>query len=926
MWPSPPLSEFIGANRVMRLSFTSRRLVSLLSIVALALTFAVTSAGTKAFAALKGTVSLTIHYQRPGNDYEGYNAYLWRDDNGGKDKEVSPTGFSFAGDTGGTYENGTDDFGAYVTVLVDGMDGYKDMGFIIRSKPDWSGTKDVSADRFISFDDSNNAEIWTVQGDPTVYTSSPDIAPQISSATIDDFRLITVSLNASIDLVGTENEGFSIDGGESIVGIRPLNGSAADGTGTQTSKLELTLGSDIGFGTTYHVSLAAHGTHPDFGTATATIGALMNSDGFNAAFTYTGDDLGNTWSADSTKFRVWAPTAEGVQVLVLDNLNQDYDSGHLYDMTKSDNGTWLANVSGDLNGKAYMYKVHVNGMYNLAVDPYARAVTVNGDRGVVENMAATDPTGFSTESKPAFSGKATDASIYELHVRDLSMDANSGIPAAHKGKFLALTDLGTSTTFKVTTKKTKTKKATTTTYKTLTGLSAIKDLGVTHVQLQPIFDFASGGVETAPTFNWGYDPLNYNAPEGQYSTDPTNPVSRITELKQAVQAMHANGLRVDMDVVYNHVSNADSFSENQIVPGYFFRTDATGAYTNASGCGNDVASERPMVRKFIVDSVKYWASQYHLDGFRFDLMGLMDITTINAIRSALNQIDPTILVIGEGWNMGTLPEDQRATQANIQQMPGVGAFNDEFRDGVKGSVFDDKSMGYVNGNPMAWPDLRASITGQTQSADPLGTYKWTTLNAGQSVNYVEAHDNLTLWDKLVVSAGGSHQALAQMDQQAAALVFLSEGLPFMQAGQEFLRSKDGDANSYQSSDAVNAIRWKERALQAQTLNFYKGVIAIRKAHPAFRMDDAATIGANMKILSTRQSVVAWKLTAGSTGDKWKTTIVAFNPKPAAYKLSVPKGNWQLVVSGTTAGLKTLKTFKGATSVSIPGMSAIVIHQ
>lgn len=907
----------------MQISQAPRRLVSILAILALALTFAVTSAGTKAMAALQGTVSLTIHYQRPGADYDGWNAYLWRDDNAGKDKEVSPTGFAFAGETDGSYTNGTDDFGAYVTVLVDAMDGYKDMGFIIRSTPNWNGTKDTGSDRFVAFDDANNAEIWVVQGDAQVYQTSPDISPSIMSATIDDFRKITVSLNASITLSGTDNEGFIIDGDESIASVKALNGSASDGSGNQTSKLELTLAKDITFGSTYHLSLPAHGSNVNFGDATVTIGALMNSDGFNAAFTYTGDDLGNTWSAQSTKFRVWAPTAEGVQVLVLDTLNQDYNDATVYDMTKDVNGTWLATVTGDLNGKAYMYKVHVNGMYNLAVDPYTHAVTVNGDRGVVENLAATDPAGFATDKSPAFSGRATDASIYELHIRDLSMNANSGIPAAHKGKYLALSDVNTKTTFKVVTKDPKTKKSVSKTYTSKTGVAAIKDLGVTHVQLQPIFDFASGGDETNGTFNWGYDPLNYNAPEGQYSTDPTNPVSRITELKQAVAALHKNGLRVDMDVVYNHVANADSFSENQIVPGYFFRTDANGAYTNASGCGNDVASERPMVRKFIVDSVKYWATQYHLDGFRFDLMGLMDITTINAIRAAL---DPSVIIIGEGWDMGTLPSDQRATQANIQQLPGVGAFNDEFRDSTKGSVFDDKAQGYTNGNPMAWPDLRAGLTGQTMSADPLGTYKWSTLNAGQSVNYVEAHDNMTLWDKLAVSAGGTTAQRTKMDQQAGALVYLSEGLPFIQAGQEFLRSKDGDSNSYQSTDAVNAIRWKERALQGATLNFYKGVIAIRNQHPVFRMDSVNEINANFKFLKTRESVLAWKLSAGSTGDKWKATIVAFNPKPAAYKLTIPKGNWQVVLSGSTAGVKTIKVLKNATSITIPGLSSIVIHQ
>ncbi|MEY4000735.1 MAG: hypothetical protein RLZZ626_1090, partial [Actinomycetota bacterium] len=378
----------------MQISQISRRFVSVIAILGLALTFAVTGATAKASAALQGTVSLTIHYQRPGADYEGWNAYLWRDDNAGKDQEVSPTGFSFAGDTGGAYTNGTDEFGAYVTVLVDRMDGYKDMGVIIRSKPDWSGSKDTGADRFIAFNDANNAEVWIVQGDAKIYQSSPDIQPTILSATIDDFRKVTVTLNGSITFTGTDNEGLSIDGGATIASVKALNGTAGDGTGDQTSQLELTLAEDITFGTTYHIALPAHGVNPDFGDATVTIGALMNSDGFNAAFTYTGDDLGNTWTAESTKFRVWAPTAEGVQVLVLDTLNQDYNDATVYDMTKDVKGTWLAEVNGDLNGKAYMYKVHVNGMFNLAVDPYARAVTVNGDRGVVVNLAATDPAGF----------------------------------------------------------------------------------------------------------------------------------------------------------------------------------------------------------------------------------------------------------------------------------------------------------------------------------------------------------------------------------------------------------------------------------------------------------------------------------------------------------------------------------------------------
>jgi pullulanase len=529
---------------------------------------------------------------------------------------------------------------------------------------------------------------------------------------------------------------------------------------------------------------------------------LYDSAEFAAKYTYTGNDLGNTYSAASTKFRVWAPTAFAVTLVTYAKADSPLSSAVETRMRSDVNGTWTATLAGDQEGLIYNYRVTLEGPTNEAVDPYVRATTINGTRGVVVNLAKTNPAGWS-KSKPKFSGKATDAVIYELHVRDLSMDSSSGISAANRGKFLAFTELNTKSSG------------------VLTGVSAIKDLGVTHVELLPIYDFQSVD-EAAPTFNWGYDPQNYNVPEGSYSSDPTKPTGRITELKRAIQSMHSVGLRVNMDVVYNHVYNASTFSQNLITPGYFFRTDDSGALTNGSGCGNDVATERPMVRKFIVDSVKYWASEYNLDGFRFDLMGLMDIQTINEVTAALKVIDPTIIVIGEGWEMGTLAKDLRASQTNISKLNNVAHFNDQIRDGLKGSVFKASDTGWATGKLSAVGDIKPGIVGNS-TYNPMFLNAWNTTAPTQSVNYVESHDNLTLADKLTASVKGiSPTGIAQLSQFATSVAFLSQGVPFMQAGQEFLRSKNGDDNSYKSDDATNSLKWSTKLKFSSTVNYYKG--------------------------------------------------------------------------------------------------------
>ena len=896
-----------------------RRLVSIISSLLVTIGLVATT-GVSA-QAMPDKVKLTVHYNRTAGDYDTWNVYLWKNVDGNGDKGLADAGYAFSG---------TDEFGMIATADVDGMTGFKDIGFIIRKGvwvkkegPACGPTK--NGDRFASFGDSGLTEIWIVQDDCTVYTSAPKTEvpdPAMSSASIDDLNKITVSLNQKLTLVGHGNEGFTVSGGRTVTSVTALNGTA-----TSASLLQLNLDANIAFGTTYTVTHTGVDAATTFGTRVASVGKVMNSDGFNAAFNYTGTDLGATYSANQTSFRVWAPTASAVSLVTYATASSPSAQGTINAMTKDVKGTWTVTLSGNKAGTIYGYRVTRNGETIDAIDPYARAATVNGARGVVLNLAGTNPIDWGTQAKPAFSGKSVDASFYELHVRDFSNDASSGIPVAHKNKFLALTDNNTSYKWSVVTTDKKTKKKKTVNYTTKTGVAAIKDLGVTHVQLLPIYDFASGGDETSPTFNWGYDPDNYNVPEGQYSTDPTNPSSRITDLKKAVQNLHANGLRVVMDVVYNHVSSASSFSFEQIVPGYFFRTDDTGTLLNGTGCGNEVASERPMVRKFIVDSVKYWASEYKLDGFRFDLMGILDVTTMQQVRAALNVIDPTILVIGEGWNMGGLPEGDRASQVNIGNLDGISAFNDQIRDGIKGSVFNASEQGWATGNAGRKNDVMAGITGNV-AFSALVSPNWITNDPGQSVNYVEAHDNLTLADKLFASYGSTATARSNLQRFATSIQVLAQGLPFIHAGQEFQRSKNGDDNSYNSGDAPNSLKYKLRVTNGSTVSYVKGLLALRKAHPAFRMSTTVQVRSGLSFFGSNSKVISYKLSGAGVADKWSNIVVIHNSSKVAQAVTLPgaKATWKVVVKGDKAGVATLETLKGVSKITVAPQSTLVLYK
>ena len=844
--------------------------------------------------------NLIVHYKRTSNptNYGDWGLWLWALKGSGlPESQVTPF-----------FSNVLDNKGyALIDAQVPISDGVTQLGLIPRLKSGW--TKDVDLDRVVNLDENNFAEIWIQQNDGYIYTNdSYTIPPEIWGASIETLRTVKVTLSKAN---GTAGAGFSLtgDGAPAIVSaekIKDLN----SGTTSSNKQWLITTASDIPLGATLRV---VH-TDPDparvYGSRQLVAAGVFTSAAFVDAYTYTGDDLGSTYTAAKTDFRVWAPTASAVSLVTYASATADKASGTVTPMTSSAKGTWTASLSGDRHGQVYMYRVTVGGNTEDAVDPYARSVTIDGNRGVVIDLTKTNPTGWLTHKKPAFSGKASDSVMYELHVRDASIDANSGVKAADRGKFLGLAQLGT------TIKSGKVSAS--------TGLSFFKEMGVTHVQLLPMYDYASGGLESNPTFNWGYDPEHFNVPEGQYSSDPTNPVARIRELKTAIQAFHTNGMRVTMDVVYGHVASATEFSQNLIVPGYWFRKDANGNLTNRSGCGNDTATERPMVRKFIVDSMKYWTQEYKLDGYRIDQMGLWDVKTVNDSANAVRAIEPAATIIGEAWSMGGDSGQPQGNQGQLLNMPGVGAFNDGIRNGVKGSPDGTSDGGYVNGNPGAINAVKAGIIGHT-SADKI-TVPWLTLESGQSVNYAEAHDNMTLFDKLwAVNNQKSRSEVAKQARQIGSLILLAQGTAFIQAGQEFLRSKNGDHNSYRSSDAVNSLKWAERINQKVTVDYHKGLIAIRKAHPAFRLGSRSSISANLKFLTAPDNVLAYSLNGKAVKDKWSTIVVISNPNGVAKKVNLPAtGDWNVVVSGDKAGLATLSTLKKAKVATVAANSTLVI--
>lgn len=622
-----------------------------------------------------------------------------------------------------------------------------------------------------------------------------------------------------------------------------------------------------------------HGTI-DYGDLTVTDGISVFDPAFDERFVYDGDDLGVGYSPERTRFRLWAPTASEAKVVLYETW--DGTAVNELPMQRDVKGTWTLTVEEDCRGLLYTYRVKIGQQWNEAVDPYAKAVGVNGEKAAILDLRSTDPQGWEQDVRPPLASPV-DAVIYELHLRDLSIHPHSGI--RQKSKFLGLTEEGTRGPEGIP-----------------TGLDHIAGLGVTHVQLLPVFDYSRESVDESrldePHYNWGYDPQNYNVPEGSYATDPYDPAKRITELKQLVQTLHARGLRVIMDVVYNHVYDGYLIHFTKLVPGYYLRYKADGTLSDGAFCGNECASERPMMSKYIVESILHWVREYHIDGFRFDLLGLIDIETMNEIRRRLDEIDPSILMIGEGWMMETvLPKERRANQENAGKLPGIGMFNDGMRDAVKGDIFIYDRKGFISAGEGFEDGVKRGVAG---GIDYDGAeLKQFAVEPIQSVNFVECHDNHTLWDKIELSTpDASDDERRAMHRLASAIVLTSQGIPFLHAGQEFMRTKGGVENSYKSPIETNWLDWERCAAHQDDVSYLRSLIALRQAHPAFRLRTADEIRAHLRFEAAPPHAVAYTLRDHAGGDPDRHLYVLYNATPGALSLELPAlGPWEVRFGG-----------------------------
>ena len=573
-------------------------------------------------------------------------------------------------------------------------------------------------------------------------------------------------------------------------------------------------------------------------------------------------------------------------------------------MKQTAENVWEATVSGDLKGKFYTFDIGRGETPGV----FAKAVGINGHRGAIIDMQTTNPSGWNSDHRLALKSPA-DLIIYEMHHRDFSIDPSSGL--VNKGKFLALTE----------------QKA----------IRHLKELGINAVHILPSFDFASidEANTTTPQYNWGYDPQNYNVPEGSYSFDAEQPARRILEFKQMVQALHKAGIRVILDVVYNHTFDIEGGNFDRTFPMAYYRYTADGKPSNGSGCGNETASEKPLMRQFMLESMKYWADEYHIDGFRVDLMGIHDIETMNLIRKELSSIDPNIFIYGEGWTAGTCayPTEKLALKAHIKQMPGIAAFSDEIRDALRGPFSDDKQASFLSGIAGFEESIKAGIAGMI--AHPQVDYTkvnytkepWAN-EPTQMIAYVSCHDDMCLVDRLKASipeAAYDMEEVIRLDQLAQTVVFTSQGIPFMLSGEEMLRDKKGVHNSFNSPDEINHLDWNNLKKYPQVFAYYKGLIQMRKSHPAFRLGSAELVRKHLEFLPTQQDcLVAFRLKNHAGGDKWNNIYVVLNGNTDLQSVNIPKGKYTIVANNGVINEAGIGEMEGG-EVMIDAQTALILH-
>ena len=915
--PSKYFIELEGENM-------KKRIFAILMAAVMVMTLVI--GAIPAMAAEDGVVTIRIHYHRPDGDYEGWELWSWDLDG---NYEVSG---SLASD--GTPTNAPpyklEPSGDEVVATITVPTGTMRVGYIIRYG-EWKGKDNDSSpgandgyDQFINITGilSGTVDFYiesgvTTQPNKDAIPSMEELRDMVVEYNGKEQNVLVPSDDCKYGVVVTAADYDTDSKGDPLVKVQlssepkdEITASTFTITGQDNNvvgvskvvKMQATyylyLESELALDKSYKITFEENDyavTLPDY----------YSTKEFEDKYTYTGNDLGATYTKEKTTLKVWAPLAVGVQVWLYKNGDpaQQAEPDEKLDMTAGEKGTWSITLDGDKNGTYYTYYVDNYTEQKECVDPYARTTGVNGRRGMIIDLDATDPEGWANDKDPHYDNNITDAIIWELHVRDLSIDPSSGIKAAWRGKYLGLTETGTVNSFGQS-----------------TGLDYIKNLGITHIHLLPVYDFGSVDETKSDGFNWGYDPMNYNVPEGSYSTDPYNGEVRVKEFKQMVKTLHDNGISVIMDVVYNHVYDSAKFCMNNIVPDYFSRPNS-----NGSGCGNDTASERSMVSKYIVDSVNYWADEYHIDGFRFDLVGLIDTNTINEIVSTVHETHPNVIFYGEGWTMGTATTKpvSLATQTNSAKTPGFAYFSDTIRNTLKGGTYGGVSAGYISGGG----------TGELNNCFK-GMPSWCT-TPSQSVNYISCHDNNTLFDHIsIVKPDASYEEKCDMTKLGVAFYMVAQGIPFFQAGEEMNRSKpdstkaDGfNENSYNASDSVNSIKWDNLYDQPtlDVVEYYKGLIAFRKAHPSLRLTDNASVNKNVFTLPNLESnVLGYRINGGSevNGETAEAIVAIYNANSAKTTVELPEGEWHICVNKDEAGVYSLGTVSG--SVEVEGVSAMIL--
>lgn len=629
---------------------------------------------------------------------------------------------------------------------------------------------------------------------------------------------------------------------------------------------------------------------------------------------YNGEDLELLVDNSGTHFRLWSPESNAVRVLIYDT-DRNTTAIDTIEMVKAEQGTWKTSVPEKLYGKFYTFQInHKDKWLDETPGVWAKAVGTNGRRAAIIDFSTTNPAGWENDKGPEISS-ITDVIIYEMHHRDFSIHPSSGI--VNKGKFIALTEQGTRTVFG-----------------DKTGIDHLKELGITHVHILPSYDYNSVDESQLASnkYNWGYDPYNYNAPEGSYSTNPANPATRILEMKQMIKALHDAGIGVIMDVVYNHTANNDDSNFSLTAPGYYYRYRQDGSYSDASGCGNETASEREQMRNYIVNSVKYWAEEYHIDGFRFDLMAIHDTETMTKVAKTLKEVNPRIFVYGEGWTCGDspLPVERRALKENVAKMEGIAVFSDDLRDAVKGHYSNGENKGFATNAPGNKETVKIGIVASTAhpqvdySKGNNSKFAYAT-SPTQIINYVSCHDDFSLTDKLHVSMkGASEDEMMRAARLAQTIVFTSQGTPFMFAGEEIFRDKKGIHNTYNKPDSVNAIDWTLKHKNSEQFNYYCELTKLRKAHPAFRMTTAEQIAKHIVFDNTTEdNLISYSIKDNANGDSWKEIKLIFNGSNEVAEVKVKKGEWTIIAQDGKLKADGLGTSKGG-KLSVAPCSAFIL--